>query len=419
MPLQKAPRVAERSRPDGADDADLLLVGGGLANGLLALRLAQQHPGLRLLVLERDGRLGGNHTWCFHAADLRAAQRALVDPMVVREWRGYDVHFPGFRRHVPTAYACVSSESFDRHLRQALGPRVRLACDVRQVAATNVTLANGQVLRARAVIDARGAPPTAFVALRFQKFLGRELRLSAPHGLVHPVLMDATVAQIDGYRFVYVLPLTADTVLVEDTVYADGAELSRETMRRHIADYVASRGWSIRDVLREEEGVLPLTLDGNVHALWAAAAGVGRAGLAAALFHPTTGYSLPDAVRLADALGRLPLASLVAPTALVAAIRRHAVRQWQATGFFRLLNRMLFLAAAPADRWRVLQRFYALPAPLISHFYAGHLSLREKARIVTGRPPVPLLAAARAALRTVPVDSTPALRTGTERSARR
>ena len=33
-------------------DADLILVGGGLANGLLALRLRQQRPELRVLLLE-------------------------------------------------------------------------------------------------------------------------------------------------------------------------------------------------------------------------------------------------------------------------------------------------------------------------------------------------------------------------------
>ena len=34
-------------------DADLILVGGGLANGLLALRLRQQRPDLRLLIVEQ------------------------------------------------------------------------------------------------------------------------------------------------------------------------------------------------------------------------------------------------------------------------------------------------------------------------------------------------------------------------------
>lgn len=39
-------------------DADLILVGGGLANGLLALRLRQQRPELRVLLLEQGETLG-------------------------------------------------------------------------------------------------------------------------------------------------------------------------------------------------------------------------------------------------------------------------------------------------------------------------------------------------------------------------
>ncbi|MBC7445235.1 MAG: lycopene cyclase, partial [Polaromonas sp.] len=67
-----------------------------------------------------------------------------------------------------------------------------------------------------------------------------------------------------------------------------------------------------------------------------------------------------------------------------------------AQGFFRLLNRLLFQAARPAERWRVMQRFYGLPAPLISRFYAARLSWLDKMRILAGKPPVPLGAAWRA-----------------------
>ena len=35
------------------NDADLILVGGGLANGLIALRLKEAQPELSLLVLEQ------------------------------------------------------------------------------------------------------------------------------------------------------------------------------------------------------------------------------------------------------------------------------------------------------------------------------------------------------------------------------
>ena len=88
--------------------------------------------------------------------------------------------------------------------------------------------------------------------------------------------------------------------------------------------------------------------------------------------------------------------------ALFAAIRAEAQSDWRRQGFYRLLNRMLFLAGRPDDRWRVMQRFYRLPAPLIARFYAGRTSLLDKARLLSGKPPVPVGQALDAALRMRP-----------------
>jgi lycopene beta-cyclase len=57
---------------------------------------------------------------------------------------------------------------------------------------------------------------------------------------------------------------------------------------------------------------------------------------------------------------------------------------------------MLFDAADPPQRYRVLERFYRLPAPLIARFYAGKSTAFDRARILTGRPPVPISRALRA-----------------------
>ena len=63
---------------------------------------------------------------------------------------------------------------------------------------------------------------------------------------------------------------------------------------------------------------------------------------------------------------------------------------WKSGGYFRFLNRMMFGAAAPPDRRFIMERFYRLPEPLISRFYAGRLTWRDRVRIFSGRPPVPV-----------------------------
>ena len=112
-------------------------------------------------------------------------------------------------------------------------------------------------------------------------------------------------------------------------------------------------------------------------------------------------------MRLADHLAALPRAAFDDCRSVQAAVQAHALGQWRSTGFFRVLNRMLFLAAAPAARRKVMARFYRLRGPLVARYSAGRSSWLDKARILTGRPPVPLGAALRAVFSPVPPVSYP------------
>jgi lycopene beta-cyclase len=368
-------------------DYDLILAGGGLANGLIALRLRLLRPELRVLVLEQEDKPGGNHTWSFHASDLTSAQRAWTAPLASMRWPCYRVAFPGHARVLDGAYFSILSEDFARVLQAALGPALRTGARIAALDPTRVELADGERLQAHAVIDGRGPCASSRLALGYQTFLGQEVRLASPHGLDAPVIMDATVEQQGGYRFVYLLPFGPDRLLIEDTHYVDGAAIAPERLRANIAAYAQARGWRILDVLREEQGALPIVLAGDIERFWTDLGGQPCAGLRAGLFHFTTGYSLPHAVRLAERIADLP--KLDAP-ALFAAIRDEALLEWRRQGFFRLLNRMLFLAGSPDQRWRVMQRFYRLPAPLISRFYAGRINAGDKLRLLSGKPPVPI-----------------------------
>lgn len=374
---------------------DLILVGAGLANGLIAWRLQQQRPALRILVLEQAVEMGGNHTWSFHDSDLTAQQRGWIAPLVSHRWPAYRVIFPEYERSLASAYNSIASPVFARVIGAALGQSLRLNVPIDALMPTSVTLASGETITAGAVIDGRGVRTSAHLALGYQSFLGQEVRLASPHGLRTPIIMDASVTQHGGYRFVYVLPFSPDTLLIEDTHYVDRGGPSPERLRANIATYAAARGWHIAELLREERGALPITLAGDIDAYWAELAGQPCSGLRAGLFHSTTGYSLAHAARLAE---RIAAQDDLSAPALFRTIRAEAASQWHAQGFFRLLNRMLFLAGSADQRWRVMQRFYRLPAPLIAHFYAGAPTLADKLRIISGKPPLPLreaLAAAR------------------------
>ena len=376
--------------------ADVVLVGGGLANSLIALRLRALRPDVEVLLLERDERLGGRHTWSFHADDLTPDEHAGIAPLVAHSWPRQEVRFPAYTRRLESGYFSITSESLRAVVEKAVGKGVRTGVRVAGLDATGVVLGDGTRVAAGAVVDGRGDPGRGHLELGFQKFLGRTLALEAPHGLEGPVLMDATVPQTDGFRFLYTLPFGERRLLVEDTRYSDTPGFDRDTLRGAIQAYASSQGWHVAGVEGEEEGSLPIVLAGDIEAFWdSGAPGVARSGMRAALFHPTTGYSLPEAVRLADAIAASP--DLRGP-ALYALTRGRSREAWRHGRFFRLLNRMLYRAARPEERYRVLEHFYRLPEPLVGRFYAGRPTWGDKLRVLSGRPPVPVGRALRALL---------------------
>lgn len=368
---------------------DVAIVGGGLSGGLIALALRRRRPDAKVVIVERGETLGGNHIWSFFGSDIARADRDLIQPLVAHVWRGYDVVFPARRRTLPANYYSVTSERFDAQVRAAVpADAILTGRKVLAVSPSAVVLADGDRIEAGGVIDCRGAGDLSTLDLGWQKFLGRELQLKRPHGVERPTVMDASVAQIDGYRFVYTLPFDSDRMFVEDTYYSDTPDIDAVQLGVRIDTYAAAKGWKTKSVVREESGALAVVVGGDFEAYWASSGkGVAKAGVRAGLFHPTTGYSLPDAVRVASLVAG---AADLSGTALHDLLHGHARAAWKARGFYRMLDAMLFRAAEPGDRYRVLERFYGLDAKLIARFYAGRSTLGDKARVLVGRPPVPI-----------------------------
>ncbi|GAA4012932.1 hypothetical protein GCM10022280_08740 [Sphingomonas swuensis] len=362
-----------------------MIVGGGLAGGLAVLALRRFRPELSITLVEPGERIGGNHLWSFFDSDIAADHRWLVEPMVGQRWPSYEVHFPQYGRELEAGYQTIASEALDRAVREVLGAESIVGGTASDLGPGHVTLSTGERIEAGAVLDARGGKGDG-LELGWQKFVGQMLTIPQGHGLARPIVMDATVAQHDGYRFVYCLPFSPTELFVEDTYYSDTPDIDTEALRGRIADYAAARGWQIAQRSREEQGALPVVIGGDFARLWPDEDKVARAGARGGFFHPLTSYSLPDAVRFAVWLAReAPLDSTLGQ-----ATRERAARHWSRGGYYRLLTAMLFRAAQPGQRYRVLERFYRLRAPLIGRFYAGESSLSDKLRILSGRPPVPL-----------------------------
>ena len=374
------------------DQPDMIIVGAGLSGLLTAWRCLDVNPELSVMMIEASDKIAGDHTWSFNITDVDESLRDWIKPFIAYQWESYDVKFPKRERTLDITYCTGNSDT----LRACVQPHiesgrleVKLNAHVKDLTSDHVILDEGEKLSAKCVLDARGFEPNENVFLGYQKFVGRTIRTKEPHGLKRPIIMDATVEQLGGYRFVYCLPFTDHEVLVEDTYYTDGAGLSENEVAARVDDYINAKGWGDHELLRQEKGVLPITLavdEGRIG--WKEGPYMDSyIGIRGGFYHAVTGYSFPQALRQADSLA-IKLKQHIPST-----VKRNGVsgyRYRQSERFLRFLNRMLFRAAKPEERYTVLQRFYGLNQGLIERFYAGKLKWYDKARILIGKPPVPV-----------------------------
>ena len=371
----------------------LIILGGGLAGGLIALALAARRPEIRVTIVEAGETIGGNHVWSFFESDVAPPERPLIEPLIGHRWDHYDVRFPAHRRTIEQVYQSIRSDRFDQVVRAALPADAVIRAVVTEAGPTRVMLEDGRTLAADAVIDARGGGDLSALTCGWQKFVGQSFHLDQPHGLTGPVVMDATVDQSEGYRFVYLLPFGPSEIFIEDTYYSDTPDLDVPALTARVAAYGEAQGWRIAAPNHGESGVLPVLMDGDFDRFWPAGDKLARAGARAALIQPLSSYTLPDAVRFAAWYA-------AQPDLAAADTRAYARRHWRGGSFYRMLSRLLFRAAAPSQRYRVLQRFYRLSAPLIARFYSGQSTLWDRFRILAGKPPVAVHRAIRAILET-------------------
>jgi len=375
---------------------EIAIVGGGLAGGLIALALRRHRPEISVLLIEQGEMLGGNHRWSWFSSDLEGSDlaggesAALLDGFRTSNWQGYDVQFPAYHRQLGSHYRSLASLDFDATLRRELPPEsIRKNCPVTELDAGGVTLADGSRISARTVIDCRGAVPSEHLQGGWQVFMGRHIRTAQPHGVARPIIMDAALDQHGAYRFVYTSPLGANDLFIEDTYYADEPALDRSALSSRIDAYARSQGWTDFEIIGHETGVLPVITGGSFDAYQAQQriSGVVMAGARGGFVHPLTSYTFPFAVETALAIAAE--ADLPGPQ-LSALIEARARQHWAKTGYYRMLGSMLFRAAQPEERYRIFERFYRLREDLIERFYAGQSTFFDKARVLTGKPPVPI-----------------------------
>ncbi|MEU4646856.1 lycopene cyclase family protein [Nocardia fluminea] len=156
----------------------------------------------------------------------------------------------------------------------------------------------------------------------------------------------------DPPSFLYAIPLSADTVLFEETCLAGRPALAPQVLRRRLEHRLRARGIALTGTEPVERVRFPVQ---------GGAPGRGRFGAAGGLTHPATGYSIAAALATADTV--VAGGTVWTPSArAVAALRRAGLRA--------------LLALPPREIPVFFETFFGLPAPLQYSYLSGLDDLR-------------------------------------------
>ena len=372
---------------------DLIIIGGGLSGGLLALACQRAHPERRILMIEGRPALGGNHLWSFLDSDIDAGDKPLLEPLISYGWRQAHVIFPAYQRTIGSQLYGVRSDRFDAVLRATLPPEsILTGKTVIDAGPTWVEMESGTRIEAKGVVDARGGADLGLLDPGWRKFVGYELQLAGPHSVRHARIIDAGVeVQEEGLSYCTLLPIEKDTLFIEEVRYGRDPTLNVPGYAKRIFNLAARFGWKILDSARGQAGVIPITTGGDFDAYWdSGSPGVAKVGVRAALFHPVTGASLPDAARTARMIAEMRDWS---GEALHRTLHAHAAKIWGRRDYYRRFARSLLDENALAEQYKPLEVLYTKEPGTIARFHNMRMTMMDRIGLSLGDGPMPLSAA--------------------------
>lgn len=240
-------------------DADLIILGGGLAGLSLAARLARLGARYTVRIIEPRETYTENRSWCFWAP-----ARNPLSHFVTERWSQWAIGRagePDIVHAVPgLSYQHVASGPvFDRLLADIeAAPQIRLEAGLRawEVVPVRggmaVETARGRLV-ARHVVDTR--PPTDAPAggtVLFQCFAGALVRAGTLPGRAE--LMSGMRADPGGLSFDYVLPLGNGLARAEAVRWSSGP-VARDSLQRGLDALLERRGFTAEGPV--SFGVLP------------------------------------------------------------------------------------------------------------------------------------------------------------------
>ncbi len=293
--------------------ADIVIIGAGAAGLSLAVALARSplnHK--RVVLLDSKAEFRHDRTWCYWALEdhpFRSAEKHRW-----HQWRIHTperaincqsnrypyVHLPSYAMYRHAQTIIEGQPSFDLHL----GVEVKGCTE--QGGHVDIDSSEG-TWRASHVFDSRPSPRATNTSLK-QHFLGWVIHTGkAVFDPSTVTLMDFRVPQTQGVHFMYLLPFSATTALVEDT-YFSNQTLATEVYEQALRSYLNTHYACDYVITHREQGVIPM--DTRVAHSRAPSSRIVSIGMAAGVAKPSTGYAFTFMQRhgaaICEALTREP-----------------------------------------------------------------------------------------------------------------
>ena len=279
---------------------DYIIIGAGASGLLLADAMGNDSffADKRILILDKDAKKTNDRTWCFWEKG-----KGKFDDIVDKEWGG--LHFESSKickrnEIAPYSYKMIKGIDFYNHYLNKIEGYANITFKQEEVVqlqetrneVTIRTLNNSYVAEFifTSLFDYKLTTQQKKYPVLQQHFLGWEIKTIDPiFNASEVTYMDFSIPQKGNTRFMYVLPYSNNTALIEYTLFSEKL-LPKQEYEEAIKNYIWDR-YKCKDytIIAKESGSIPMTAyDFREHH----SDRIRHIGTAGGWAKPSTGYTL-------------------------------------------------------------------------------------------------------------------------------
>jgi len=251
---------------------DYIITGAGLA-GLSLLMRMMQHPFFdtaQILVIDAAQKNTNDRTWCFWEKETD-----IFESIVIKKWEHVSFIAPSYKSELnlsPFVYKMIRGIDLYTHVLSLAASKSNITFCTEPVLSVQTTQSGAivqlknQTLTANKVFNSILFEPVHVMAQKsadyflWQHFKGYEIKTETPvFNDAVATLMDFTVDQSKGTTFMYVMPTSSTTALVEYTLFTENL-LADKDYNEAIQMYIQKTyGAVVYSITHQEFGQIPMT----------------------------------------------------------------------------------------------------------------------------------------------------------------